>query len=239
MIRSVPSLLAGALAALVLCACSSVETFERDRTTIDPDAYVVALSFDTTALAEDARGGGYWDFYSALLYPTAYTRVAIAGGEPGLSLVMLESPGRVFSFGNLTLVRMKEDETYEIYESRMPGPKVELERGVVTYVGTLVVDEVQRDPESQRPTALSMHTADRWDDEARAWRRTFDYFEDNDPVNNVAGNWGKTASVGLQLHRNTYTDDSYKRSRTRSIVGSGNIARNKPRVSGGARSRKN
>lgn len=230
MVRKGPCLLAGVLPALALCACGTVETFERDQVSIDPDAYVVALSFDTTALSGDAQGDSSWDFYRALLYPTSNTPVAIAGGQPGLTLVMLESPGPEFSFGDLALVRMNDDQTYETYESRLPGPKVALERGSATYVGTLVVDSVIRDPETKRPTALGMRTRDRWDYEARAWRRTFRYFEENEPVNNVAGNWGESASIGLQRHTQKSSRALYERSISRSGYVSGSTTINKPRV---------
>ncbi len=217
---------AAALGALVLAGCANITTFDRDRVVVDPDAHVVALAFDTSRLADGRTEAGGWVFDRAFLNPVGRKTIAVSGEEEGLTLILLESSGDTFKFGDLRLVRVADDERTEFYESRNHGPAVPLERGRVTYAGTLVVEAISYDAKSGHPAALQLRMVDGWDDQARAWRRTFAVLDAAEPVRRIAADWSENGVVSL--NRSVASSSRYPFSRRVGAGASGNYV--KPRI---------
>lgn len=223
-------LFAVALGALIAGACTSVESFDRSRAAIDPDDYVVALSFDTSTLPVETAGSSRWIFDRAFMYPQPRTAVWIAGDQPGLTMVMLEAPGPRFAFGDLHLVRMLEDGRVAYYETARKGPEVELRPGEVTYIGTLTVEDVGIDATTGHPVMLKLRTHDDWENEAEAWRSIYAVLADARPARRIAAAWGGSGNVAL-VRRGTFRpNNGYGSSRQSSGNSStGGIAKTRSR----------
>jgi len=170
--------------------CSTVSTFDRSQMTIEPDAYVAAFSFDTTALAD-------WPFESAMVDLRNGPSIGMAGNESGFTMVMFEMSRSTLKLGELTLER-KENEGTMVYVSTLVGPKVKLQKGSVTYIGSLVVDDVSLNKETGRPLAMRLRVTDDWESNELAWQSMFPVFEEHNPARRIAAGWGDSEEVELR-----------------------------------------
>ena len=176
---------------LVAGGCSTVSTFDRSQTTLEPNDYVAAFSFDTTALAD-------WPFDSAMVDLRNGPPIVMAGNESGVTMVVFQMSQSTLKLGDLIFSR-EEYEGTRVYESTVVGPKVKLHKGSVTYIGSLVVDDILRDEETGSPLALRLRIVDSWESNEFAWESMFPVFEEHDPARRVAAGWGDSEELGLRL----------------------------------------
>lgn len=176
---------------LVAGGCSTASTFDKSQTMLEPDVYVAALSLDTTGLAD-------WPFDSAMVeLRNGGPPISIGGSEAGITMVVFEMPRSTLKLGDLQLARMENGAT-RVYESAVVGPKMKLEKGSVTYVGSLVVDDISLDEETGSPLALRLRIVDGWESDKAAWKSEFPVFAEHDPAHQVAAGWGRSDEVALR-----------------------------------------
>lgn len=188
---------------LVAGGCSTVSTFDRSQTTLEPDAYIAALSFDTTAVDD-------WPFDSAMVDIRNGPPLGLAGKDLGVTMIVFQMSRSTLALGELIL-SLEEDEGTRIYQSTRVGPKVMLQKGSVTYIGSLVVDDISLDEETGSPRALRLRIVDSWESDELAWKSVFAVFEEHDPTHRIVAGWGDSEEIDL---RPIQALDSWKRPRS-------------------------
>ena len=173
--------------------CSTAKTFEKLETTIDQDSYVLAFSLDTSALEE-----GDWPFELAMLDTGIGSVRWVTGSNSRIGMFVLKVPEASLSLGDLLFTK-REGGNLRLYKSTEEGPTVQLEKGSVIYLGSLVVDEIHRDKEMSTPVALDVRIVDSWEKDGLAWKSTFAVFQAHDPIRQIAARWGNSEEIELYL----------------------------------------
>lgn len=185
-----------ALAGAVLClaACGGVASrVDPARTSMAPEAYVVAFSFDTRALT----GAGAWPFMAAYVDVGSGPLFDVSGERPELNLVLLEVPGPSFAFRSLEFVERKSEYREQWYRTSVAGPTAELVPGTVTYLGSLIVTTARVDGESGSTGELGLRIEDKWDADAAYWRHQFPLLQARPPSRRTAPPWSVSGHVSL------------------------------------------
>jgi hypothetical protein len=189
-----------ALLALGISGCAApLKVFDVNQTTINPDMYVVALSFDSSALAADSSYGIHSRLSYAGLHWSQAPNVVVGSDISGVYALMLESAKPTFDLGELELTWKKGvGNYYAAYESATSGPIIDLDPGVITYVGSVVIKRVKFDTKTGKPLSVTLSIEDAWDNNVERWKNYYPIMLDHDPIRRIAPVWGDAGQVALK-----------------------------------------
>ena len=191
-----------------LSGCASVSGFDSDQTSIASDAYVVALSVNTSEQSgvEPAEGSDYFGAVALGIENGPY--VQLSGMNLGLNIMMFEVPRSRFDIGELVLAWPSAEGQYNYYRTASDGPKINLEPGQITYVGSLLITAT--DMQDGVPSAVGLEFRDAWQQDADAWAEYYPVVTRHVPVIHVADSWGGPGLVALESTSRRSTTNMYR-----------------------------
>jgi len=203
-----------ALLALGISGCAApLKVFDVNQTTINPHMYVVALSFDSSALTvENSDGNRYkWSLnYGGLRWSQA-PRVVIGGKGTGVYALMLESANPTFNLGELQLTLKRGRSRYENYESATSGPIIDLDPGVITYVGSVVIKRAVFEAGPSKALSVTVTIEDAWENNVERWKHEYPIMLDHDPIRRIAPVWGDAGQVAMKRARRASPSPDYSK----------------------------
>jgi hypothetical protein len=200
----------GLLAAAILlmfglASCANdISRFGSRKTAVDPDTYVAAFSINTLVQGGTVPRKGEPQFTIDQLNLAGGQPIQMFGAEAGIGLVLIELPAASMHFEALGLTWRLLDKPRGHYVTTKRGPTVELEAGVVNYLGSLFIADFEMKGTGEtdlHPVSIDLVFADTWDQDANRWAERYAVFGNQAPVKKIPGAWNASGAVALERVR--------------------------------------
>jgi hypothetical protein len=187
----------------MLGACVTIESFDVDRTTVEPGKAVVAVSLDASDVAGADVPETGWRLVAATMHWDAPRPVAVGTVTSDVSFLIVETPADLLELGEVRLVWKSGPERFEQYGTAGDMPAIPVEPGVFRYAGNVRIVEVRYDPENLRPRQLVLDVDDAWEMHRDRWQKRYRLASQVDPDHRIAAEWGSALVVDLRRLRPT------------------------------------
>lgn len=190
-------------ASAILGACSTIESFDAEKTSVEPGKAVVALSLDASDVdgVEVPQTG--WRLAAATMHWDASRPVAVGTVTANVNFLIVETPAASLELGQVRLVWKSGPNRFEQYGTVGELPAIPVEPGVFRYAGNVRIVEVRYNPENLRPQQLVLNVSDAWEMHRDRWRKTYRLAGQVDPERRIAAEWGREFVVDLRRLRPT------------------------------------
>jgi hypothetical protein len=193
------AMLAFVLGASGVTGCASYKAFDPDRTSVDADSYVVAMSINTMVQGGKPVQADEPLFLMDELRIAGTKPLNIYETQPGLALLVIEVPHGELDLETLKLSWRQPGNGWQKFQTATAGPEVSLEAGAVNYLGSLTVaGSTVEDDAKPQPTKVDLRFVDGWESDAESWKKFYAVFAANEPNKVIAGSWADAGDVELQ-----------------------------------------
>jgi hypothetical protein len=187
----------------ILGACSGIESFDAEKTSVEAGKAVVALSLDASDVAGVEVPQTGWRLVAATMHWDAPRPVAVGTVTSDVSFLIVETPAASLELGQVRLVWKSGPNRFEQYGTVGNMPAIPVEPGAFRYAGNVRIVEVRYDPENLRPQQLVLDVNDAWEGHRDRWRKTYRLAGQVDPEHRIAAEWGRELVVDLRRLRPT------------------------------------
>ena len=190
---------------MVTSGCETMRSVPADRAEIRSDRATIAVSLDTSILAEQSDMPDTWAFHSASVGFAQSQALRLFQAGSGKSTGLFETTSDRVRLQDLKVTWQVGDTAYETYKSSGPGPEVDVARGGLVYIGSLGISDIQFD-DMGNPESLLACFEDAWLEERDAWAYFYRLFRNDLPEKRISPCWGKKGQVVLSRLRPQYAD---------------------------------